>query len=127
MKSIKLSILLCLLSLTVSAADLTLTNLQYKTRFELITNWSLFTNSYDFHYGFSANTNAVVEDHIGTICAGYPTAYVGIITSNNYVDVYNNKTYIDSLLLNSKCISKITITWQTNIVYKTNYDAIKQL
>jgi len=119
--------LLCLLPLIGFGADLTLTNLQYKTRFELITNWSLFTNSFDFHYGYSDNTNAVVEDHVGTICADYPIAFIGIVTSNNYVDVYNKKTYIDSVLLSSKPISRITITWQTNVVYHTNYDSLKHL
>lgn len=119
--------LLFLSTFACKAEDLTLTNLQYKTRFELITNWSLFTNSFDFHYGYSSTTNAVMEDNIGTICANYPTAFIGIITSNNYVDVYNNKTYIDSILLSSKPVSRITISWHTNVVYKTNYQTLKQL
>jgi len=116
---------LCLLSLAAGASDLTLTNLQYKTRFELITNWCLFTNSFVVHYGYDENGGTNILDHAETIYDKQPTAYIGRITSNNIVDIYNNGVFIDLVHVSSKEIEKITITWHTNVVYGTNYEILK--
>ena len=124
MKSKILLITLFLLTGNCLAEDLTLTNLQFKTHYELVTNWSGFTNYFTAHVGYSNDTNKPIDKDIDLI---HNWGAKGCVISNNILDVYykSNNQLSQSVIIDSVKILEIEITQEQKIIYKTNYNYIK--
>lgn len=106
------------------AEDLTLTNLQFKSRYEFITNWNTFTNYFTSHVGYSNDTNKPIDKSIDLIAIW---GVRGNVISNSILDVYTrtNNQLIQSIIITSHKILEIEITEEKKIIYNTNYNYIK--
>lgn len=86
-----------------------------QTYSQVRTNWNYHTNSFEVHHGFGGQIATE------TITRDYADAFIGTITSNTFCDVFYNNSKRQTILLSSNVVGEIKITWQTNVVYTTNF------
>ncbi len=118
----KLLIIGCLFISNCLGADLNLTNLQFKSHYELVTNWLGFTNYFTAHVGYSKDTNKPMDTAINL---NYDWGARGCVTSNTFLDIYTSNKFTKSVLINSEKILGIEITQEKKIIYNTNYIYLK--
>ncbi len=112
----KLFLAFSLLTFNCFSQQITLTNLQYKTRYQLVTNWNLETNYFDVY--FRGNTNETIGD------LKIPSDYklVGCVVSNNILDIYNSNYELNkSVIIDSNKILEIQISKEEKVFFNTNY------
>jgi len=104
--------------LTCLGGDVTFTStdkqLQVKYYSLVQTNWAYQTNFIEAYYGWDGQGGIMTFQRT-------PNILVGTVTSNNLCDVTFYDSTLRSNLLRQTTIGKINVTWETNIVAKTNY------
>lgn len=79
------------------------------------TNWNYHTNIFEVYYGSNGQTNGVYTVNRGV------DALIGTVISNQFCSVFNNNVKKQTFLLTSKVLGELKVTWQTNVVYRTNF------
>lgn len=104
--------------LTCLGEDITFTSNDKKLEvryYSLIqTNWAYQTNFIEAYYGWDGRGGM-------TTFQRHPNILVGTIVSNNLCDISVYDSILKSNFLRQTIIGKINVTWETNIVAKTNY------
>lgn len=122
MKNKILLIALYLITGNCVAEDLTLTNFQFKSRYELTTNWIGFTNYFTAQIGYSKDTNKPIDSTVNLL---YNWGARGCVISNNILDIYINNKFNQSVIIGSEKILGIDITQERKVIYNTNYIYLK--
>ena len=104
--------------ISLSQITTNLSSLKAVVYTEVNTNWDFVTNTTSATWQWNSNGPAGVNTMYFT--DDHPSAYVGVITSNNFLNVYYNGKLISNKLLETKTIGKIEITWEQKTLYYTN-------
>ena len=85
---------------------------------EVNTNWDFVTNhtsaTWEWNSGGPSGVNTM------DFTNDYPSSYVGVITSNKFLNVYYDNKLITNKLLETKKIGEISITWEQITIFHTN-------
>jgi len=85
---------------------------------QVVTNWDSVINTTSATWEW--NSGGPTGVHTTYFTNGSPTSYTGVITSNNFLNVYYDNKLITSKMLDTKKIGEINITWEQMTIFHTN-------